>query len=135
MPQFSDVYAIAVEDDEGGALLMTAILRRLGIDITLHATGENFLEFAKSLPNIPNIIFLDINLPRNNGLDIARSLRADEQFADVYLVAVTALNPIDIIPKAKEAGFNGYISKPINRDRFPKQIERILNGEAVWEMR
>ena len=133
-PDYKSIHAIAVEDDEGSALLIQAILRRIGIDIHVHSTGDNLLQFIHALPTPPNLILLDIHLPRQNGLDLVKQLRSDPQFADVLAVAVSASDPNDYIPKAKEAGFNSFLRKPINRTRFPKQIERILAGESIWEM-
>lgn len=135
MPEFEKIHAIAVEDDEGSALLLRTILRRHGMDVHIHPTGENFLQFLYALPMMPNLILLDVHLPRNNGLDIVRSLRDDAKFRDVIAIAVSAVDPNSFIPKAKEAGFSGFIAKPINRETFPRQINRILNGEEIWETR
>jgi len=46
---------------------------------------------------------------------------------------VTAVTGLDQMRSAQLAGFNGFIGKPLNPDRFPDQIRRILTGEAVWE--
>lgn len=133
MIDYANIRAIAVEDDEGGALLIQAILRRIGIDMNTHPTGEHFLEFLHALPTPPNLILLDINLPRRNGIDILKELRSDSQFGDIMVIAVSAVDPGKYIPILKEAGFNSFLRKPVNRDRFPKQIARILAGETIWE--
>ena len=134
MADYANIRAIAVEDDEGSALLIQAILRRIGIDVNTHPTGEHFLEFLHSLPAPPNLILLDINLPRQNGIDIIKELRSDAQFKDMLVVAISAVDPIKYIPLLKEAGFNSFLRKPIRREQLPKQIQRILAGEAIWEM-
>jgi two-component system cell cycle response regulator DivK len=85
------------------------------------------------MPKKPDIIFLDINLPNTTGYEVLKQLRAQERFKDVTIVAVTAQDADTEIPKAREAGFNAYIGKPISRMRFPKQLRRILQGEEVWE--
>ena len=130
---YSQIRAIAVEDDEGSALLVQAILRRIGIDVNTHPTGECFLEFLRSLPYPPNLILLDINLPRRNGLDIIKELRSDSQFRDVLVIAISAVDPHKYIPIIKAAGFNSFLRKPVNRTHLPKQIDRILEGESIWE--
>ena len=129
----SNIRAIAVEDDEGSALLIQAILRRIGADISTHPTGERFLDYIHSLPITPNLILLDINLPRKNGLEIVQELRADPQFKDILVIAISAVDPIKYVPIMKEAGFDSFLRKPVKRDRLPKQIEHILAGEAIWE--
>ena len=49
------------------------------------------------------------------------------------IVAVTAEASVEQMNKAREAGFDGFLGKPLDPDRFPDQIRRILNGEQVWE--
>ncbi|MBA3532292.1 MAG: response regulator, partial [Ardenticatenales bacterium] len=51
------------------------------------------------------------------------------------VVAVTANDMPQDVAKARQAGFNGFIGKPLSSKRFPEQIRRILRGEAVWEAR
>ncbi len=133
MEDFSHIRAITVEDNEGSALLIQAILRRIGIDVSTHPTGEHFLEYIHSLPTPPNLILLDINLPRLNGIDIVKNLRADSQFKDVLVIAVSSVDPNKYLPIIKASGFNSFIRKPVNREHFPKQIQRILAGETIWE--
>jgi two-component system cell cycle response regulator DivK len=53
---------------------------------------------------------------------------------DTLVVAVTAEANQEQIAKAKAAGFNGFLGKPLDMDRFPDQVRRILAGEPVWEM-
>lgn len=131
---YTNIRAIAVEDDEGSALLLQAILRRSGMDINTHPTGERFLEFLHSLPTPPNLILLDINLPRKSGIDIIHELRSDPVFAEVLVIAISAVDPITYVPILKEAGFNSFLRKPVSREHLPKQIQRIIEGEAIWEM-
>lgn len=130
----SKITALAVEDDRSGVAVITALLRRLGIQTYVDSSGADTVEFAKGLDPRPTIIFLDLNLPRKTGYDIAREIRTDEQLRDVLVVAVSAMDPHTAIPKCKEAGFNGFIAKPLRRDRLADQIQRILRGEPVWEM-
>jgi CheY-like chemotaxis protein len=131
---YANIRAIAVEDDEGSALLIQAILRRIGMDVNTYPTGEHFLEFLHSLPTPPNLILLDINLPRKNGIDIIKELRSDPQFRDILVIAISAVDPIKYVPIIKEAGFNSFLRKPVSREHLPKQIQRVLAGEAIWEM-
>jgi len=129
---FKGLNALVVEDDMGGMAIIGVMMRYLGINAFINTTGNGVLEMASALPEKPDIIFLDINLPQTTGYEILKKLRSHPNFADVTIVAVTAQDADTEIPKAKEAGFNAYISKPISRMRFPKQLRRILNGEDVW---
>jgi two-component system, cell cycle response regulator DivK len=130
---FKGLNALVVEDDAGGMAIIGVMMRHLGISAYINTTGEAVLEMANAMPKKPNIIFLDLNLPKTTGYEIIRKLRANEDYKTATIIAVTAQDADTEIPKCKEAGFDAYIGKPISRMRFPKQLRRILDGEEVWE--
>lgn len=129
----SKLNALVVEDDAGGMAIIGVMMRHLGIKSFINTTGEGVIEMAYAMKPHPDIIFLDLNLPRTTGYDILKLIREDELLKNVVVVAVTAQDADTEIPKAKAAGFDAYIGKPISRMRFPRQLRRILQGEDVWE--
>lgn len=131
--EFSNLSALVVEDAAEGMAIIGVMMRYLGINAYINATGEGVIPMAHAMNPKPDIIFLDINLPRTNGYEILKQLRADSKLKDCTIIAMTAQDADTEIPKAKEAGFDAFIGKPISRMRFPRQLRRILNGEAVWE--
>lgn len=130
---FRKLNALVVEDDAGGMAIIGVMMRHLGIKAFINTTGEGVISMAHAMDPRPDIVFLDINLPRTTGYDVLKQLRNDNTLKDVTVVAVTAQDADTEIPKAKEAGFDAYIGKPISRMRFPRQLRRILKGEDVWE--
>jgi len=130
---FRKLNALVVEDDAGGMAIIGVMMRHLGIKAFINTTGEGVISMAHAMDPRPDIVFLDINLPRTTGYDVLKQLRNDDSLKDVTVVAVTAQDADTEIPKAKEAGFDAYIGKPISRMRFPRQLRRILQGEDVWE--
>jgi two-component system cell cycle response regulator DivK len=130
---FNNVSALAVEDDGGGMAIIGVMLRYLGIKAYINTNGQGVVEMAHAMKPIPQVILLDINLPATNGYEVLKQIRADEKLKSVAVIAVTAQDADTEIPKCKEAGFDGFIGKPLSRSRFPRQLRRILNGEAVWE--
>jgi two-component system cell cycle response regulator DivK len=130
---FNNISALAVEDDAGGMAIIGVMLRYLGIKAYINTTGQGVIEMALSMKPRPNVILLDINLPTTNGYELLKLIRADEQLKEVIVIAMTAQDADSEIPKCKAAGFDGFVGKPISRSRFPRQLRRILNGEAVWE--
>lgn len=130
---FSKLNALVVEDDAGGMAIIGVMMRHLGIKAFINTTGDGVVFMAHAMKPPPDVIFLDINLPRTTGYDILKEIRNDDRLKDVTVVAVTAQDADTEIPKSKEAGFDAYIGKPISRMRFPRQLRRILNGEDVWE--
>lgn len=130
---FTNVSALAVEDDAGGMAIIGVMLRYLGVKAYINTNGQGVIEMAKGMKPRPNIILLDINLPTTTGYDILKLIRADDVLKSVTVIAVTAQDADAEIPKCKAAGFDGFIGKPLSRSRFPRQLRRILNGESVWE--
>lgn len=129
---FKGLTALVVEDDAGGMAIIGVMMRHLGINAFINTSGDDVIPMANAMPKKPDIIFLDINLPNTTGYEILKKLRNNEKYKECTIVAVTAQDADTEIPKAKEAGFNSYITKPISRMRFPKQLRRILGGEEVW---
>jgi two-component system, cell cycle response regulator DivK len=108
-------------------------MRYLGMQAYMNGTGEAVVELALAMKPRPNIIFLDLNLPKTTGYDIIKKIRSEPRLEKVLVVAVTAQDADSEIPKCMAAGFDGFIGKPISRSRFPRQLRRILSGEPVWE--
>ena len=61
-------------------------------------------------------------------------MRATPRFTSTIIVAVTAEASQEQMAKARAAGFNGFLGKPLDPDRFPDQIRRLLQREPVWEL-
>jgi two-component system, cell cycle response regulator DivK len=70
-------------------------------------------------------------MPGLNGYQVIEALKADARFASVPFVAYTV--HISEIQAAHQRGFDGFLGKPLNADKFPDQLARILKGEQVWE--
>lgn len=130
-----EAYVLVIEDDANNLMIATQLLRMTGIKyINARASGWQGLKLAESLPQI-DLILLDIQLPHEDGYEVLRQIRRSDKLKDVRVVAVTAnVYPQDEV-KAREAGFNGFIGKPLDFDRFPDQIRALLNGEDVWVAR
>jgi CheY-like chemotaxis protein len=80
-----------------------------------------------------DLVILDLMLDRfKSGFDVFREIRALPQFASVPILAVSASDPGEAIPKTREMGFSGFISKPINEERFAHQVLAVIAGEAIW---
>ena len=90
------------------------------------------MDLARSEQNV-DLILLDIGLAYEDGCDVVGKIKADPELKDILVVAVTARTDPDDVKRARDAGCDGFIGKPLDRGRFPDQIRRILQGESVWE--
>lgn len=129
-----DATVLVIEDNLDNFLLIARLLAYVGVQrCEWKASGYQVLEFAESLPHI-DLILMDIFLPERDGYQALSLLRAEPRFKDTLVVAVTADASQENIERARRAGFDGFIGKPLDPDRFPEQIRRILRGEPVWEL-
>jgi two-component system cell cycle response regulator DivK len=131
-PQSASV--LVVEDNLNNFLLITRLLAYLGVkQCEWKASGWQVLEFANSLPEV-DLILLDIHLPEEDGYQALAKLRSHPKFHATKIVAVTAEATDNNLRRAREAGFDGFIGKPLDPDRFPDQIKQVLRGTEVWEL-
>jgi two-component system cell cycle response regulator DivK len=91
--------------------------------------GEEALE--KAMSEKPDLILLDISIPKLNGYEVTKRLKSLEEVKDIPVVALTAHAMKGDRAKALEAGCEGYISKPINVRDLPAQVKSYMRGK--WE--
>lgn len=128
-----DLTVLVVEDNVANFVLMARMLGYMGIHCEWKTSGYEVVEYADTLPRL-DLILMDIRLPYEDGYGALRKIRASPLLKDTLVVAVTAEASVEQLNKAKAAGFNGFLGKPLDMDRFPEQIRRILLGDPVWEI-
>ena len=124
---------LVVEDNVSNFVLIARMLGYMGIHCEWKTSGYEVVEYADTLPRL-DLILMDIRLPYEDGYGALRKIRSSPSLQETLVIAVTAEASVAQINKAKDAGFDGFIGKPLDPDRFPEQIRRILTGEDVWEM-
>lgn len=130
-----DLYVLIVEDNVRNYALLARLLSFMGVKQTeWKRSGWHVLEFAQDTMPRVDLILLDIHLPEEDGYEVLNRLRNDERFSNTRVVAVTADVSKANLSRAQTAGFDGFLAKPINVDLFPDQIQRILEGESVWDL-
>ena len=129
-----DAYVLVVEDNLQNLVLIARLLAFIGVRrYEWKASGWQVLEFADTMPRV-DLVLMDLHLPYQDGYEALAKLRSDTRFANTRVVAVTAdANPATM-EKTKKAGFDGFLGKPINPDKFPDQIVSILQGEKIWDL-
>jgi two-component system cell cycle response regulator DivK len=97
-------------------------------------TGFELFNVLRDQPNLNvDLILLDIQIPGEDGYGVLRRIRKEPRLANTKVLAVTANVMPQDVERARQAGFDGFIGKPLQFTRFPEQIQRVLQGESVWE--
>ena len=128
-----DLIVLVVEDNVSNFVLIARLLGFMGIHCEWKTSGYEVVEYADTLSRL-DLVLMDIRLPYEDGYGALRKMRSSPRLKHVPVVAVTAEASQEQMTKAKEAGFNGFLGKPIDPDRFPEQVRHILAGEPVWEL-
>ena len=105
---------LLVEDDEDTRFLMRLELERRGYRLIEAEDGEKAVALAQQ--ERPDIILMDISLPRMDGLEATKQIRNHDRKHAIPVVAVTAHQESDFREEAKASGFDAYVTKPIDFD-------------------
>jgi CheY-like chemotaxis protein len=115
---------LIVEDSPDNMKLFRTILTLKGHDVTGLPGGDNLLGTIKSFA--PVLVLMDIQLPGKDGFALLREIR-ESAHAELRVVALSAHAMTGDRERALEAGFDGYITKPIDIRAFPDQVARALS--------
>jgi two-component system cell cycle response regulator DivK len=124
------LHALIVEDNTRNMQILSNLLAEQGITHTGVLDPLLLTEVFKTIEH-PDVIFLDLEMPGLDGYDVLRMIKSDNRFSGVFVVACTVHTAE--ITTAHEQGFDSFLGKPLDPDRFPDQLERILRGESVWD--
>ena len=116
---------LIVDDVPVNLKLAGAILKREGYTIETAEDGQQALEMLETLQ--PDLILSDIQMPVIDGFELARRVRQDERFRTTPMVALTALALKSGEERAKEAGFDGYLTKPIDTRTMGLRVREYLD--------
>jgi two-component system cell cycle response regulator DivK len=122
--QESSKHILLVEDDDTNRKLVRIVLGRARYRISEAVSMEQALALLRD--ERPDLLLLDIRLGDGSGLDVIRSVRADPAFDQVPALAITAQAMKDDESRFLAAGFDGYLSKPIDTRRLPDVVARFI---------
>lgn len=131
--QLSGKRIFMVEDNLANKAIQTMLLEQKGARIGIERWGgsDTVRKLKKFMP--VDVIVLDLMFPNEvTGYDVFSEIRTHDEFKHIPIVAVSASNPSEAIAKTRSYGFAGFISKPVDFDKFPEQIAEIINGNSIW---
>lgn len=129
-----EAHILVVEDNVSNFVLIARLLAFMGVQkCEWKTTGWGVVDFANTMPRV-DLVLMDLRLPHEDGYEALRQIRADERLKNTLVIVVTAHGSSAELQRAREAGFDGFLSKPLDADRFPEQIRQILSGVKVWDL-
>ncbi len=129
MTSFENIHALIIEDDRVSIDVLQSLLLHVGVTHT--SISRDIQQQINEIP-VPDVVFLDLEMPGLNGYEVLQILRTHEAYQNVPIVAYTTHT--SHLNTAHDAGFNAFLGKPINRHDFADNLARILQGESVWEI-
>jgi two-component system, cell cycle response regulator DivK len=117
---------LVVEDNERNMKLFRDVLHASGCRTLEAATGQRAVELA--FEHRPDLVLMDIQLPDIDGVEALERLRADERFSSVPVLALTAQAMDGDRERFLAAGFDGYLSKPVDIAEFVATVKRYCEG-------
>jgi two-component system, cell cycle response regulator DivK len=118
---------LCVEDNPQNMRLVRKILKHEGYDVLEAEDGASGLAVAEA--EEPDLILMDINLPDIDGLEVTKLIKAQAHLAHIPIVALTANAMYGDEERCLAAGCDGYIAKPVSKEKLLSSIETYLSRE------
>lgn len=116
---------ILIADDEQNIVIsIEFLLRREGFDVVVAGDGEEAL--AKARAERPDLVLLDVMMPKMNGFDVCQALRADPELADMRVMMLTAKGRETEVSKGLGLGADAYMTKPFSTKELVAQVRSLL---------
>jgi len=115
---------LIVDDNAQNVELLHAFLEELPVKIITAADGVEALEKVAQFK--PDLVLLDIMMPRMSGFEVCRQLKGDDRTRDIQVLMVTALNELGDIEEASECGTDDFVSKPVNKFELLTRVRSLL---------
>jgi two-component system alkaline phosphatase synthesis response regulator PhoP len=126
-------YILIVEDEEDIAELLEYNLQRQGYQPEAVGTGEDGLKLARE--SFPDLVLLDLMLPRLSGLEVCRNLKADPETAGIPVIMLTAKGEEEDIIAGFDAGADDYVTKPFRPKVLLARVKALLRRGAAARLR
>ena len=118
---------LLVEDDPGDILIAEEALRagQLESQLTVEQDGQAALTRLRTDAPLPDVILLDLNLPRMSGHEVLAEIKADDALRAVPVVVLSTSAAAEDVRRSYELGANVYVAKPVDFDQFAHVIKQI----------
>ncbi len=131
VPEKQTPRILVVDDDHRNVRLMESILKANGYEVLRAYDGKEALQVVGT--DAPDLLLLDVMMPRMNGLEVCQRLRANRATRLLPIIMVTALNALDDRVEALEQGADDFVSKPINKIALLAKVRSILRVKSLQD--
>jgi two-component system, OmpR family, alkaline phosphatase synthesis response regulator PhoP len=115
---------LIVDDNPQNVELLQAFLESLPVKLVTAVDGIDAL--AKVAEHNPDLILLDVMMPRMSGFQVCQKLKSDPKTKDIQILMVTALHELGDIERASECGTDDFVSKPVNKVELQTRVKSLL---------
>lgn len=125
-----------IEDDVVETMKMNRTVNKLGVsyDIKEAKNGEEALKLLETKNNLPDIILLDLNMPKINGIEFLKILKNDETLKYIpTIILTTSSNRKDVL-ECYKIGIAGYVLKPLKYEDYVSKLEKVLSYWSINEL-
>jgi two-component system, OmpR family, alkaline phosphatase synthesis response regulator PhoP len=122
---------LIADDNQANCELLEAHLSTIDCEVKIAMDGQDTL--AKVASFEPDLILLDIMMPKLNGFEVCKQLKANPATRRIMILMVTALNELGDIERAVEAGTDDFLSKPVIKVELLKRVENMLRLKDVQD--
>jgi carbon storage regulator CsrA len=129
-PQLRRFRALIVEDDVNERELLAGLLGMNGCDCATAADGIAALEYLETA-ELPDVVLLDISMPRCNGPETLRRIRSNDRFAGLRVFSVSSTSPQEVNVPEGPGGFDAWFPKPLNPRRLWDAIQGAVNRSVI----
>ncbi|MBG49671.1 MAG: response regulator [Pseudozobellia sp.] len=122
-----------IEDDQVETMKMKRTLAKLQLkhELILAENGEDALNKLKDSSRLPDLILLDLNMPRMNGCEFLKAIKQDNSYKNIPSVVLTTSQNRDDLLDCYSSGIAGYVTKPLKYEDYVEKMRKVF---AYWEV-
>ncbi len=128
---------LLIEDDQIEVMKLNRVISKLGLYHTIieAKNGEDALQILNEKDTLPDIILLDLNMPRINGIEFLSILKKDEVLSYIPAIMLTTSNNQRDLIECYKLGIAGYVLKPLRFEEYASKIEKLLEYWSINELK
>lgn len=119
---------LVVEDEPNIVLSLQFLMKKAGFDVRVARDGDEALAAVES--RTPDLILLDVMIPKRDGYDVCQTIRANPEWRDIYIIMLTAKGREVDREKGLALGANDYVTKPFSTRDLTEKVKQILENSS-----